>query len=64
MTDQSSTSKLSDPLMQPRRCFRTVTTDGTEYIAEFDDQQTAAVRHTITTPDGQRQEWPHDLTRV
>lgn len=52
------------PKREIRRCFRTVTTDGTEYIAEFDDTSTAAVRHTMTRPDGTQQQWGHDFTRV
>ena len=43
---------------QVRRCFRTKTTDGTEYIAEFDDNQTAAVRHTVIHTDGKTETYP------
>lgn len=63
MIDQGTAVKPANPLLQTRRCWRSVTTDGTEYIAEFDEQQTAAVRHTVISPDGQRQEWPNDFTR-
>lgn len=41
----------------PRRCMVTKTTDGCEYISEFDDQHTAAVRHTIKYPDGREFSW-------
>lgn len=41
----------------PRRCFVTRTTDGCEYISEFDDSQTAAVKTTVKYPDGREQSW-------
>ena len=41
----------------PRRVFVTKSTDGTEYIAEFDDHSTAAVRHTSIAPDGRISTW-------
>ena len=44
--------------MTARRCMRTVTTDGCEYIAEFDDQSTAAVQHMLIHPDGRIEQWP------
>lgn len=48
--------RLVEPPM-PRRCWRTVTTDGCEYIAEFDDQQTTALRNTLIHPDGRTEQW-------
>lgn len=43
------------PLIQ--RCFVTKTTDGTTYVAEFDESSTAAVRHRVIRPDGSEREW-------
>lgn len=39
------------------RCFVTTTTDGTTYVAEFDESSTAAVRHRVIKPDGSEQSW-------
>ncbi len=41
----------------PRRCVIQRTTDGYEYISEFDDYSTAAVRTTVKTPDGREYSW-------
>ena len=41
----------------PRRCTSTKLTDGTEYIAEFDDHSTNAIRHIMIRPDGTRTSW-------
>lgn len=43
--------------LEIRRCFTSQTTDGCTYIAEFDDNQTAAVRHTVIHPDGRTYAW-------
>ena len=43
---------------QPRQCFTTTSTDGTTHVAEFEPNQTAAVRHTKISPDGKVETWP------
>jgi len=42
---------------RPRRCVVTKTTDGSEYVAEFDDNQTAAIRHRHTDMFGRVTTW-------
>jgi hypothetical protein len=48
----------------PRHCIVTKTTDGCEYISEFDDYSTAPVRTTVRMPDGREYSWGDENGRL